>query len=153
MGADGNAAAAKPPHYIRMHERDNVAIVANDGGLQRGAQFPCGLKLVEPVPQGHKVALVDLAKGDPVLRYNVVIGRAARDLPAGSWVNEMALEMPGARSLEGLPISTVKSRADGAARGIHLRGLPQRRRLRGLAQHPRRSRRPCSAFPAWWTSR
>jgi len=109
MGADGNAAAAKPPHYIRMHERDNVAIVANDGGLQRGARFPCGLKLVEPVPQGHKVALVDLAKGDPVLRYNVVIGRAARDLPAGSWVNEMALEMPGARSLEGLPISTVKS--------------------------------------------
>ena len=108
MGADGNAAAAKPPHYIRMHERDNVAIVANDGGLQRGAQFPCGLKLVEPVPQGHKVALVDLAKGAPVLRYNVVIGRAARDLPAGSWVNEMALEMPGARSLEGLPISTVK---------------------------------------------
>ena len=96
------------PLYIKMHDRDNVAIVANDGGLQRGAQFPCGLKLVEPVPQGHKVALVDLAKGDPVLRYNVVIGRAARDLPAGSWVNEMALEMPGARSLEGLPISTVK---------------------------------------------
>jgi galactarate dehydratase len=94
--------------YIRMHERDNVAIVADDGGLPRGARFECGLQLVEPVPQGHKVALVDLAKGDAVLRYNVVIGRAARDLPAGSWVNEMALEMPAARSLEGLPISTVK---------------------------------------------
>jgi galactarate dehydratase len=107
MGADGNA-AGKPPLYIKMHERDNVAIVANDGGLPAGAEFACGLKLVERVPQGHKVALVDLARGDPVLRYNVVIGRAARDLPAGSWVNEMSLEMPAARSLEGLPVSTVK---------------------------------------------
>src|SRR5207253_558620 len=52
---------------------------------------------------------VDLAKGDPVLRYNVVIGRAARALPRGSWVNEASLEMPAARSLEGLPISTVEA--------------------------------------------
>ena len=107
MGADG-AAAAKQPLYIKMHEADNVAIVANDGGLPTGAQFPDGLKLVERVPQGHKVALVALKKGDAVRRYNVTIGRASRDLPAGSWVNEMALEMPAARSLEGLPIATAK---------------------------------------------
>src|SRR6478752_5919199 len=98
----------REPLYIKMHERDNVAIVANDGGLAAGARFPDGLTLVERVPQGHKVALVDFAAGDPVLRYNVVIGRAARAIPKGSWVNEMALEMPAARSLEGLPISTVK---------------------------------------------
>ena len=29
-------------------------------------------------------------------------------IPAGSWVHERLLEMPAARSLEGLPISTVK---------------------------------------------
>ena len=98
----------RQPLYITMHEGDNVAIVANDGGLPAGAEFPCGLKLVERVPQGHKVALVDFALGDPVLRYNVVIGRAARAIAKGSWVNEMSLEMPAARSLEGLPISTVK---------------------------------------------
>jgi len=96
------------PLYIRMHERDNVAIVANDGGLPAGAEFPGGLKLVERVPQGHKVALVDLAAGDPVMRYNVVIGRAAKAIAAGSWVHEALLEMPAARSLEGLPVSTVK---------------------------------------------
>ena len=99
---------SRQPLYIKMHERDNVAIVANDGGLRAGAQFPDGLTLVEAVPQGHKVALVGLAQGDPVLRYNVVIGRAARAIPKGGWVNEMSLEMPAARSLEGLPISTVK---------------------------------------------
>jgi galactarate dehydratase len=98
----------REPLYIKMHERDNVAIVANDGGLPAGAEFPDGLKLVERVPQGHKVALVDFAAGDPVLRYNVVIGRAAKAIARGSWVHEGVLEMPAARSLEGLPISTVK---------------------------------------------
>ncbi len=93
------------PHYIRMHERDNVAIVASD--LRAGSVFPDGLTLVDNVPQGHKVALSDLAAGDPVLRYNVVIGRAARAIPAGGWVNESTLEMPPARSLEGLPIATA----------------------------------------------
>jgi len=96
------------PLYITMHERDNVAIVANDGGLPAGTVFPSGLKLVDRVPQGHKVALVDLPDGAPVLRYNVVIGRTNRALPAGSWVHERLLDMPEARSLEGLPIATVK---------------------------------------------
>ncbi|TAL66948.1 MAG: galactarate dehydratase, partial [Burkholderiaceae bacterium] len=96
------------PLYITMHEHDNVAIVANDGGLPAGTVFASGLKLIDKVPQGHKVALVDLAAGAPVLRYNVAIGRAVRAIPAGSWVHERLLDMPEARSLEGLPIATVK---------------------------------------------
>ncbi|MBT9528100.1 MAG: galactarate dehydratase [Rhizobacter sp.] len=98
----------RPPLYITMHERDNVAIVANDGGLPVGTVFPSGLTLVDKVPQGHKVALVDIAAGEAVRRYNVIIGRAAKAIPAGSWVHERLLDMPDARSLEGLPIATVK---------------------------------------------
>jgi len=98
----------KPPLHITMHERDNVAIVANDGGLPAGTVFPSGLTLVDKVPQGHKVALVDIAAGEVVRRYNVTIGRAAKNIPAGSWVHERLLEMPDARSLDGLPIATVK---------------------------------------------
>ena len=48
------------PLYIRMHADDNVAIVANRGGLHPGAEFACGLRLVEQIPQGHKVALADI---------------------------------------------------------------------------------------------
>ncbi|TBR76006.1 MAG: galactarate dehydratase, partial [Burkholderiaceae bacterium] len=93
-----SAPLSSPPLYITMHERDNVAIVANDGGLPAGTVFASGLKLIDKVPQGHKVALVDLPAGSPVLRYNVVIGRTTRDVPAGSWVHERLLEMPAARS-------------------------------------------------------
>src|SRR5437867_1925072 len=99
---------ATSPLTIRMHERDNVAIVANDGGLPAGATLPSGLVLVDRVPQGHKVALADIAAGAPVLRYGVAIGHAVKDIPAGSWVHERLLKMPDARSLEGLPIATVK---------------------------------------------
>jgi len=103
------ATPRRDPLFITMHERDNVAIVANDGGLPAGTRFPSGLVLVDKVPQGHKVALVDLAAGDAVRRYDVIIGRALRSIPAGSWVHERLLEMPAARSLQGLPVSTVKA--------------------------------------------
>jgi galactarate dehydratase len=97
---------AEEPRVIRMHADDNVAIVANDFGLPAGAQLPSGPALRERVPQGHKVALVDLAEGAPVRRYNVVIGYAAQTLPAGSWVNEQSPVMPTPLALEGLPIAT-----------------------------------------------
>jgi galactarate dehydratase len=103
--------ALKAPLLIRMHERDNVAIVANDGGLPAGTRLETGLTLRDQVPQGHKVSLVDLAAGAPVLRYNVAIGYALKAIPAGSWVHERLLAMPEARGLEGLPIATVKPEA------------------------------------------
>jgi len=96
------------PLYITMDERDNVAIVVNDGGLPADTVFPSGLKLVEKIPQAHKVALVPIAKGEAVRRYNVTIGMALKDIPAGSWVHERLLEMPDARGLDNLPIATVK---------------------------------------------
>jgi galactarate dehydratase len=97
--------AAKPPLTIRMHEADNVAIVANDGGLPAGTVFPSGLTLRDKVPQGHKVSLVDIPAGQAVRRYNVPIGYALKGIPAGSWVHERLLEMPAARELTGLPIA------------------------------------------------
>ena len=97
---------------IAMHPSDNVAIVANDGGLAAGTVLPstgpgAGLVLRDKVPQGHKVSLVDVLAGAPVRRYNVVIGHAARDLPAGSWVHERVLHMPDACGLVDLPKATT----------------------------------------------
>ncbi|MEP6773429.1 MAG: UxaA family hydrolase, partial [Polaromonas sp.] len=116
------AGAVAAPLYIRMHPRDNVAIIANDAGLPAGTTFADGLKLVDRVPQGHKVALVSLAKGEPVLRYNVAIGYALKDIPAGSWVHERLLEMPDVRSLDNLPIATVRPEPLPALEGYTFEG-------------------------------
>src|SRR5262249_62354726 len=94
------------PRYIRVDKADNVAIIVNDFGLPRGTRFACGLQLREHVPQGHKVALVDIAKGAPVRPYNVVIGYATEAMAAGSWVHETLLALPEAPCLDRLPIAT-----------------------------------------------
>ena len=96
------------PLTIRMHAHDNVAIVANDGGLVAGTALQAGPVLLDRVPQGHKVALVDIAAEAPVLRYGIPIGFALKAIPAGSWVHERLLRLPVARSLDGLPMATVK---------------------------------------------
>jgi len=96
---------AQPVVILQVHADDNVAIVANDGGLPAGTELPGGLRLRDRVPQAHKLALVDIAEGDAVRRYGVVIGHALRALPAGSWVHERLLRMPEPPSLDSLPLA------------------------------------------------
>ena len=118
---------SRPPLTIRMHADDNVAIVANDGGLPAGTVLPegvpgAGLTLVEKVPQGHKVALEAIPQDAVVRRYGVPIGYALKDLAAGSWVHERVLRMPPARALEGLPMATVKPPAAAPLAGYTFEG-------------------------------
>ena len=93
----------REPLYIRMRDEDNVAIVANQGGLHPGAVFADGLQLIEQIPQGHKVALADIAADGVIRRYGEVIGYAAKPIARGSWVRESLVRMPEAPSLESLP--------------------------------------------------
>jgi galactarate dehydratase len=91
------------PRSIQVHPADNVAIVVNEGGLPAGTVFESGLVLKEAVPEAHKVALTAIPKGAAVIRYGVVIGRAVREIPAGSWVHEGILTLPQAPALDQLP--------------------------------------------------
>ena len=98
---------------IVMHPADNVAIVVAAGGLKPGDRVRRGtssdaLVLLNAVPQGHKVALIDIAAGQAVLRYNVSVGIAKDNIPAGSWVHERLLEMPAARDFQNLPMATAQ---------------------------------------------
>jgi len=110
------------PVLIRMHERDNVAIVGNDGGLPAGTALPDGPVLREKVPQAHKVALVDLPAGAEVLRYGLNIGKTNSAIAAGSWVHERLLELPAARSLDGLPMATLEPPPAPALEGYSFEG-------------------------------
>ncbi|EAX47017.1 Galactarate dehydratase [Thermosinus carboxydivorans Nor1] len=92
------------PLYIKVNSKDNVAIIVNTGGLPGGTTFPCGLQLREHVPQGHKVALTDLAQGDAIIRYGEVIGYAVRPIAKGSWIDESLVTMPAAPGLDELPL-------------------------------------------------
>lgn len=91
--------------YIKVNPKDNVAIVVNEGGLPEGTVFDNGLVLKAFVPQGHKVALVDLDKGTAVVRYGEVIGHAVRWIEKGSWIDESLVTLPSPPQLDDLPIA------------------------------------------------
>ena len=82
---------------VKVHPRDNVAIIVSPDGYQGR----------EHIPQSHKVTLSDISAGEPVLRYGHNIGIANRALPLGSWVREEMLDMPAAPSLDELELATA----------------------------------------------
>ncbi|EJZ0979614.1 UxaA family hydrolase [Escherichia coli] len=92
--------------YIKVHDTDNVAIIVNDNGLKAGTRFPDGLELIEHIPQGHKVALLDIPANGEIIRYGEVIGYAVRAIPRGSWLDESMVVLPEAPPLHTLPLAT-----------------------------------------------
>jgi altronate dehydratase small subunit len=84
----------KEYRVFQIDEQDNVATALEEipgGGIARViGDHPAGadkVKALEEIPEGHKIALRAIAKEAPVIKYNVVIGVATRDIPAGSWVH------------------------------------------------------------------
>jgi galactarate dehydratase len=107
---------------IQVDPRDNVAVVVNAGGLPAGSLLDDGTRLLDAVPQGHKVALQDIRRDSPVLRYGEVIGHALDDIARGRWIDEDMLRMPAAPALDDLPIATRRPPAVEALEGYTFEG-------------------------------
>lgn len=87
-------------HVVKMRPEDNVAIAVHD--LHIGDKIIGDIEVRDEIPQAHKIALIDLAKGQPVLRYGVVLGYAKESIQAGDWINENSLELPPSPDLNKL---------------------------------------------------
>jgi galactarate dehydratase len=111
---------------IQLRAEDNVAVVVNDGGAPPGATFADGVVALEHIPQGHKVALVDLPKGATVLRYGTAIGYANADIAQGAWVSEQLLDMPAAPELDALDMTLQPPRAAAPLEGHTFQGYRNR---------------------------
>jgi altronate hydrolase len=82
-------ATAPSSAALALHPDDSVALARR--GLEPGEEVLVGAARVvtrEPVPRGHKVALVDLPEGAPVRKYGTVIGIASRPIAVGEHVHE-----------------------------------------------------------------
>lgn len=111
------------PLHIKVHDADNVAIVVNAFGLPEGTTFPDGVVLREFVPEGHKVALVDIAENGAVLRYGEIIGHAKQAIAKGSWIEESLIRLPDAPALDSLPLATRTPAAQPALEGYTFEGF------------------------------
>ena len=71
---------------IRLHASDNVLIARQPIAL--GQDVPeFGLRVRAQVPAGHKIAARAIAEGEPVRKYDTVIGFAVRRVEAGEHVH------------------------------------------------------------------
>ncbi len=90
--ATAPAGGAPRARAFQIAAADNVATLIDElaspaavevlGGF--GAD-PVGAR--EPIARGHKIALRDLAAGEPVLKFGVRIGHASRPILRGEWVH------------------------------------------------------------------
>lgn len=53
------------------------------------------VKASEPVPEYHKLAVADIEKGRPVIKYGETIGFARIDIHKGDWVHTHNLSSDG----------------------------------------------------------
>ncbi len=84
--------ASNSSPLIRLHPDDNVLVAKSP--LALGQELPeFGVRVRAQVPAGHKIAACRIAQGEPVRKYNAVIGAAARDIEAGDYVHTHNLEL------------------------------------------------------------
>ena len=77
---------------IRLHANDNVLIARNALSLgQESSEH--GIRVRAQVPAGHKIAARRIAAGEPVRKYDTVIGAAQRDIEAGEHVHSHNVEL------------------------------------------------------------
>ena len=73
---------------IRITPRDTVAVALRP--LSAGDTVSCGgteITLKDDLPMGHKAALREIRRGEPVIKYGYPIGEATEDIPAGTHVH------------------------------------------------------------------
>ena len=74
--------------YIRIHEKDNVIVALME--LKPGMEVPADgrvIRVLEPIPAGHKMAIADILESGEVVKYGCRIGIAKEKIAAGSWVH------------------------------------------------------------------
>lgn len=87
---------------VIMNAIDNVAtcladMSAGENALVRLDDTEKQVVLVNDIPFGHKVALIDIAQGNDILKYAEIIGVASRNIRAGEHVHVHNVESIRAR--------------------------------------------------------
>ena len=76
---------------LKIHDADTVAVALEP--IAAATEIAAlGLTTVEAIPQGHKIALRDVAAGDKVLKYGMPIGRATAPIARGAHVHSHNLK-------------------------------------------------------------
>lgn len=73
------------PLVIRLHPSDDVVVARMD--ILPGTEVEGGVKTTTRIPAGHKILTRAVKRGEPLRKYNQIIGFATEDLQAGAHVH------------------------------------------------------------------
>jgi altronate dehydratase small subunit len=89
---------------IKMNPKDNVATAIENISsgsivniISAEGDVVDKVKAKREIPFGHKIAIVNIGRGEKIVKYGEVIGRAIRDIEVGEYVhihNVESLRMP-----------------------------------------------------------
>ena len=77
---------------IIMNPKDNVGICLREFSSGEKLDFQLddrnlSVAFEYPIPMGHKVAIADIQKGEPIIKYGENIGKAILEIAAGQHVH------------------------------------------------------------------
>jgi altronate dehydratase small subunit len=74
---------------VLLNEKDNVAVLLEDVCENDTVRTESGgeLAAVSDIGFSHKILLEDLRRGEDIIKYGEVIGRANADLKKGEWIH------------------------------------------------------------------
>ena len=83
------------PHFLVHETVDTVGVVVIEGieagkmlqGWLMATDDNLRIKCLNDIPIGHKVALVNIRKGDTIMKYGHDIGKAIADIKKGGHVH------------------------------------------------------------------
>ena len=80
---------SRAANIVVMAPDDNVGIAMRDIAPGESARALRGREIAasEPIPQGHKIALVDIDPDESIVRYGVPVGVATGAVAAGRLVH------------------------------------------------------------------
>ena len=102
---------------MRLHPNDNVGLALTK--IKENRSFE-NVIAQENIPAGHKIALTEIQKGEPVRKYNQTIGFASQKINAGDHVHTHNIEL---RSFERLPeVGGVKNKINKPTKSANFKG-------------------------------
>ena len=78
----------KAKRLFRISPQDNVAVAFT--AIEEGTELPFEgdtVRILENIKPAHKVAIKDIRKSEPVIKYGAVIGIASHDIKKGEHVH------------------------------------------------------------------
>ena len=78
-------------NLIILNKNDNVAVTPFVINPQTKIERQ-GIVSVDPIPFGHKICLKPINKGEPVIKYDQIIGFASKSIKPGEHVHSHNLE-------------------------------------------------------------